>query len=290
MFFKIFSLHPDIFSSFFSQSLISKAHKNQIFDYKIINWRDKHGKGNYKQVDDRPFGGGQGMVLTAEPIYQSLKEEDCLSGLYEDNKSIVRYPNNPKFYRKWKESLETKNPIKKITISLTPKGYSYNQKTAEWLSNFEEVSLLCGRYDGFDSRLENFIDLEISVGDFVVNGGEIPSMLILESLVRLLPGFTKNSNSISHDSFSVEVNKHSEQIEYIVGKEKLKKIQTQEDLLKVIPDQIFDEKDWIENKMPKIEHPQFTKPLEWMGIKVPEILLSGHHEKIQKWRETWYKN
>lgn len=292
MIFKIFTLHPTIFTSFFTESLVAKAYKKNIFDYQTINWRDDYGKGKYKQIDDKPFAGGDGMVLQCQPIYEALKDNNSLSEVFntQTHDTIVEHskqmPNNSKFYTTWYKSILSNKPIKKVLISVTPKGFTYDQEIAEWLTNFEEINFICGRYEGFDSRVEDLVDLEISLGDFVINGGEVASMVIMESIIRLLPGFTKNIQSIRHDSFSPSVNKHDEQIEYVIGKKKLAHL---EDISSLISSQIFNDQDWINNKAPFVEHPQYTRPEVWNNKKVPNVLISGHHKNIQNWRENWFK-
>jgi len=285
--FDIFTLHPNIFDSFFSESLIARALSKSIIQESRHNFRD-FGIGNYKAVDDRPFGGGSGMVIRPEPIYENLNQANLVSTLFKDvpnSDSESFLPNNSAFEDGIKSGLITK---KTATIMLTPRGYPLNQQICEWLaSDFDKIGLLCGRYEGFDARINEAVDLEISLGDFVLNGGEVAAMALIESVSRLLPDFITKENSVLHDSFSSSLNNYRELEEYIVGKNKYKKT---ENLDKVFNKKLFNDKYWLEYIAPKIEHPQYTRPEEWKGRKVPEILTSGDHKKVDIWRKNdWRK-
>lgn len=324
--FKIFTLYPELFENFLGTSLIARAVSKNILSFELINWRT-FGIGNYKQVDDRPFGGGSGMVLRVEPIFEALLAHNALSEFIlqkfenQTNWSQIQIlPNNANFYD-WQKSqekneknldqnsqslkikkiescsknliqksnlsnkpeeksekdnqdkadeefngntfLQRENPnkylekiletdnnssidspktfsektltplpkkIKKAIIMLTPRGFVLNQKICEWLVDFDEITLLCGRFEGFDARVNSLVDLEISVGDFVTNGGEIPAMCLIEAVGRLAEGFMK-STSHEHDSFGQKVNEYSEQKKFVIGKENSQK--WQKDILKI---------------------------------------------------------
>ena len=360
MVWQIFSLYPQIFQSFLETSLIARAIDKKILEFEIINWRT-FAVGNYKQVDDRPFGGGSGMVLQVEPIVKALvahnslsdfgkiqlleldkdaeinninhkffdKKENNLdvnlarsfygkidkeainqnqillsqnlsdqvlqnffttelepktqinsSNLQEKNTFLSHIlPNNSKFYNWFEnekkvqeklpenlekdknieqtsriilensyfdqicESFDSKNKseneqnnsnnqfknkdlkTKKSTILLTPRGFPLSQKICNWLSSFDQISLICGRFEGFDYRANQIIDLEISIGDFVCNGGEIPAMCLIEAVSRLIPGFITKSSSHLHDSFSDQNNQYLEQQKFVIGKNKLQEFE-----------------------------------------------------------------
>lgn len=324
--FKIFTLYPELFENFLGTSLIARAVSKNILSFELINWRN-FGIGNYKQVDDRPFGGGSGMVLRVEPIFEALLAHNALSEFIlqkfenQTNWSQIQIlPNNANFYD-WQKSLEKhrknldqniqnleitkikncsinltqktnlltkleekkeknnqnkadeefngntflqrENPnqdvekipetdtnlrinspkippkktltslpkkINKVVILLTPRGFALNQKICEWLVDFDEITLLCGRFEGFDARVNSLVDLEISVGDFVTNGGEIPAMCLIEAVGRLVEGFMKPT-SHEHDSFGQKVNEYSEQKKFVIGKENSQK--WQKDILKL---------------------------------------------------------
>ena len=198
----IITLFPNLFKSVFSESLISRAQKNKICEIEIHNLRnwtqDKH-----KTVDDRPFGGGPGMVMKVDILDKALK-------------------SFPKGYK----------------ILLTPQGKLFNQKIAKKLAKEKNLILICGHYEGFDERIRDLVDEEISIGDYVLTGGEIPAMAVLDCVVRLLPGVVGKEASLEEESFSVGL----------------------------------------------LEYPQYTRPENYQGKKVPEILLSGNHAKITKWR------
>ena len=188
----------------FSESILKRAVQNEKVEITIHNFRDytddSHGK-----VDDTPFGGGAGMVLMAQPIV------DCVERLKtEDTKVIL----------------------------LTPAGIPYKQKIAYDLAKEKHIILICGHYEGFDERITSVVDMEISIGDYVLTGGEIPAMVLVDSIVRLLPGVI-NERSHLEDSFN-------------------------------------------ENFL--LDYPQYTKPRDFRGQLVPDVLVSGDHQKIEKWR------
>ena len=199
----ILTLFPSMFENFLTESIISRAIKEKKVVINIHNIRD-YSLDKHKRVDDYPIGGGEGMVLMIEPIYRAL------SALKKENT---------------------------LTIMMTPQGTTYNQKKAYELSKYEHIILLCGHYEGFDERIRSLVDMEISIGDFVLTGGELPSMVITDSIVRLLDGVIEEESHLN-DSFNNNL----------------------------------------------LDYPVYTKPNDFMGMKVPEVLLSGHHENINKWR------
>ena len=293
--FKVFTLHPEIFESFLGASLIARGIAKNIISVETVNWRTNFGTGNHKQVDDKPFGGGSGMVLQANPIYKSLLENQAVSELYTESETITNHlkilPNNKKFLDNYKKF---QNP-KQITISLTPRGYPINQQTLEWISNeFNNVNILCGRYEGFDARVSELVDCELSLGNFVVNGGEIPSMALIEGISRLIPNFVTKNTSVLHDSFSSQLNTHTEQMTYIIGQNKLKQkpnLKPSLETLKVQDyDNLFDEEFYIHNILPYIEHPQYTRPQIWNNLETPAELINGNHKQANNWRNNWFKD
>lgn len=199
----ILTLFPSMFENFLTESIISRAIKEKKVVINIHNIRD-YSLDKHKRADDYPIGGGEGMVLMIEPIYRAL------SALKKENT---------------------------LTIMMTPQGTTYNQKKAYELSKYEHIILLCGHYEGFDERIRSLVDMEISIGDFVLTGGELPSMVITDSIVRLLDGVIEEESHLN-DSFNNNL----------------------------------------------LDYPVYTKPNDFMGMKVPEVLLSGHHENINKWR------
>lgn len=206
----IITLFPNMFTGFLNESIIHRAVQKKIVEINTINFRD-FSKLNNHQVDDTPYGGGGGMVLRCEPLIDAIES---------------RKRNNSK------------------VILLCPQGKTFNSKKAFELREEEHLILVCGHYEGFDERIRNFVDEEISIGDYILTGGELPAMVITDSVVRLLDGVIKE-NSYAIESF-------------------------QENLL---------------------DYPTYTKPSEYRGFKVPEILLSGDHQKIDAWRqEMRYKN
>ncbi|MFA7209033.1 MAG: tRNA (guanosine(37)-N1)-methyltransferase TrmD [Parcubacteria group bacterium] len=213
--FDIITIFPKIFDAYFSESIIKRAQAGGFVDIDIHNLRD-YAADKHKTVDDTPYGGGAGMVLKVEPIYGCLKSIKSLA-------------------------MEDGPDSKMRVILFSAKGKRYTQRDAERLAGYGRLILLCGRYEGVDERVvENLCDEEISLGDFVLTGGEIPAMAVVDSITRLIPGVLGNSESARTESHS---------------------------------------------KDGYLEHPQYTKPEDFLGWKVPEILLSGDHKKIAQWRE-----
>ncbi|MCI8410006.1 MAG: tRNA (guanosine(37)-N1)-methyltransferase TrmD [Lachnospiraceae bacterium] len=195
------------------QSITGRALKNGLLHMDVINIRDFSGN-KYNKVDDYPYGGGAGMVMQPEPVfraYEQVKENIIKQGRTESPKVVY----------------------------MTPQGKVFSQKIAEKLSKEEDLVILCGHYEGIDERvLEEIVDENISIGDYVLTGGELPALVVMDSIARLLPDVLHNQESAQTESFS-------------------------ENLL---------------------EYPQYTRPDEWHGKKVPEVLLSGHHANIESWR------
>ena len=200
----ILTLFPHMFDSILSESIIKRAIEKEKVKINIINFRD-FSKLNNSQVDDTPYGGGAGMVLMCEPIIDAI------------------------------ESVKTSDSI---VILLTPQGYTYNQKMAYDFKTKKHLILICGHYEGFDERIRSFVDMEVSIGDYVLTGGEIPAMTIIDSVVRLLDGVINEESYIS-DSFTNNL----------------------------------------------LDYPTYTHPANFRGMKVPDILLSGDHKKIELYRK-----
>ena len=204
----ILSLFPEMFEGFLNTSIIKRAIDKEVVDIKIHNFReftqDKH-----KHVDDYPYGGGAGMVMQPEPIYLA----------YED---------------------VTQNMEKKPrVVYVTPQGSVFNQSMAEEFSKEEDLIFLCGHYEGVDERiLEEIVTDYVSIGDYVLTGGELPAMVMIDAVSRLVPGVLNNEESAEFESFHDNL----------------------------------------------LEHPQYTRPVEFHGKRVPDVLLSGHHGNVDKWR------
>ena len=192
-----------MFENVFSSSIIKRAVDEEKVEINIHNFRE-YSKDPHHKVDDTPYGGGSGMVLTCQPIF------DCV------------------------ESLKTKDSL---TILLTPDGIPYKQEIAYNLATKKHIILICGHYEGFDERIRSICDMELSIGDYVLTGGELASMVITDSVVRLIDGVI-DTNSHLNDSFNNNL----------------------------------------------LDYPVYTRPADYNGMKVPDVLLSGHHENIKKWR------
>jgi len=219
--FDIITIFPGIFNGFLKESLILRAQKKKLIKIRIHNLR-KWAKDRHKTVDDRPFGGGLGMVLKVEPIFKAVK-------------SIYR----------------SRTPIdKKKVILFTPRGKKFNQKTAYRLSKLNQIIMICGRYEGVDERVARHIaDMELSIGDYDLMGGDLPSQVLMETVTRLIPG--------------------------AIGKPALLK------------ERITKEKGFIE--YPQYTRPEVFEPKKGIRWKVPKVLLSGHHKKIEEWRKKQEK-
>lgn len=206
--FKIFTLFPGMFEGPFNESLLKKAIEKGILKIDIINFRD-YASSKHQIVDDTPYGGGQGMLLKPEPIIEAL-EKNTNMGKDESEEIIL----------------------------LSPQGKKFTQEEAVKLSKKKEITLICGHYEGFDERIRDYVTSEYSVGDYVLTGGELPAMVLVDTISRLIPGVIKEKDSFLEDSFYQGL----------------------------------------------LEHPHYTKPRDFRGKEVPEVLISGHHENIRKWR------
>lgn len=220
--FDIITIFPDIFKSFLKESLISSAVKNKKIKIGVHNLRD-YADDRHKTVDDRPFGGGIGMVMKVDPIYKAVED--------------------------LKKSKRAKNKKRKI-ILFTPRGKKFTQKTAYQFSEMDQLIMICGRYEGVDERVAKHIaDIELSIGDFVLMGGEIPAMAIVESVARLIPG--------------------------VLGKSQF------------LEERITKEKGFIERS--QYTRPEVFSPKKNIKWKTPKVLLSGDHKKIEEWHKKHEK-
>ena len=203
---KIFTLYPDFFPGILSKGIYGRAIEKSLWNLDVINIRD-YAKDKHKTVDDTPYGGGEGMVLKPDVVAKALDQN------LKKNEKI---------------------------IYLTPKGKTFDQNKAKKFLNEKKINILCGHFEGIDQRVLDIYEIEeISMGDYILSGGEVASFTFLDSILRLLPGVLGNEVSIEDESFSNDL----------------------------------------------LEYPQYTKPQEYKNIKVPDVLLSGNHEEIEKWRK-----
>lgn len=206
---QVITLFPEMFTGVFESSMMWKAQKDGIVQLSTINLRE-FGLGPRKQVDDTPYGGGDGMLLKPEPLFAAV------------------------------EAAKANDPDAKVVL-MTPRGQRWKQALAQqWSESGHGYIFICGRYEGYDERIVSLVDEQVSVGDYVLTGGELPAMTIIDSIVRLIPGVLGGAESAAIESFS-----DGETLEF----------------------------------------PQYTRPEEFRGMKVPEVLLSGHHGEIAKWRQ-----
>ena len=207
--FDVLTLFPELFSSFLKETILGRAVKAGLIDIRLVNIRS-FARGRHLVADDRPFGGGEGMVMKPGPISRALESID-----------------------------RTKD--RSLVLLLTPQGRPFDQPLAWELSRMEQIILICGRYEGVDERIRtNYVDLELSIGDYVLSGGETAAMVLIDAVSRLVPEVLGGERSAQEDSF-------------------------EEGLL---------------------EYPQYTRPRVFKKQEVPEVLLSGDHEKIRVWRRT----
>lgn len=206
---QVITLFPEMFTGVLNTSMMWKAQKEGVVEFRFINLRD-FGIGPRKQVDDTPYGGGDGMLLKPEPLFAAVEEA------------------------------KKNDPTARVLL-MTPRGTRWKQALAQdWADDSRGMIFICGRYEGYDERIVSLVDEQVSVGDYVLTGGELPAMTIIDSVVRLVPGVLGGETSAEIESFS-----DGETLEF----------------------------------------PQYTRPEEFNGMKVPEVLLSGNHGAIAKWRQ-----
>lgn len=211
MHYHVLTLFPDMIEQGMCHSITGKAMERGYLELDVVNIRD-FSENKHNKVDDYPYGGGAGLVMQPGPVY----------GAYE--KVLKTVPEGRK---------------KPRVIYMSPQGRTFSQSIAQELATEEDLIFICGHYEGIDERvLEEIVDEQISIGDYVLTGGELPALVVMDAVARLIPGVLHNDVSAETETFS-------------------------ENLL---------------------EYPQYTRPVEWKGKRVPEVLLSGHHEKIEKWR------
>lgn len=214
----ILTIFPEMFSCYLNESILKRAQKKKLVNFKIYDIR-KFTKDKHKTVDDKPYGGGPGMVMKVEPIYNALR------------------------------AISTEVREKRRIILLSAKGKTFNQKHAKRLTKYNQLVLICGRYEGVDERVAKYLaDEEISIGNYVLTGGELPAMIMADAITRLVPGVIK-PESLKEESYSQN------------------------------------SKCRIQNTECFLEYPHYTRPENFKGWKVPKVLLSGDHKKIEQWRK-----
>ena len=207
----VVTIFPGMFEPVLGESIIKRAREKEIITINIIDLRS-FSKDKHRKVDDKPFGGGPGMVMNAEPFFEAVN---------------------------YLKSRRGEEEIKSRVILLSPKGKTFNHRLAKRLSRYEHMILLCGHYEGINKRIRRYlVDTELSIGDFVLTGGELAAMVIIDAVARYLPGVLGNKESSCDESFTDNL----------------------------------------------LEYPQYTRPADYKGMKVPEVLLSGDHKKITAWR------
>jgi tRNA (guanine37-N1)-methyltransferase len=207
--FEVFTLLPEVFPPYLESSILLRARQRGLIEVRLHYTHDKH-----HTTDDTPYGGGGGMVMKPEPVFEAVESVLGLDALHSQ-------------------------PVTVPVVLLTPQGRVFTQRVAEGLSRYERIALLCGRYEGVDERIrEHLVTDEISIGDYVLTGGELPAMIMIDAVSRLIPGVLGDPTGAEDDSHSMGL----------------------------------------------LEYPHYTKPSEFRGWKVPDVLLSGDHAKIEQWR------
>ena len=210
----IVTLFPELFAPFLELSFVGRARSSGIVSVHLEAMR-QHGLGKHLSVDDTPYGGGSGMVMRADTTVAAIEAGEAALA----------------------------SPVRPRRVLLTPQGERFTQSKARALSAEQGLILVCGRYEGFDERVRHFVDEELSLGDFVLTGGEVAAMCVIEACIRLLPGVLGNAQSATEESFSAECGG-------------------------------------------LLEYPQYTRPVRFRELEVPEVLRSGDHEKVRAWRAT----
>lgn len=207
--FTVITLFPKLIKSYFEETILKRALEKGLLGLEVVDLR-QFGLGPHHQVDDRPYGGGPGMILMVKPIAKALAKAG-----------------------------------KGRKVMLDPAGKKFTQREAERLSKYDHLVLLSGRYEGFDARIEKLVDEKISIGDYVLAGGELPALVIMETVARHIPGVIGKEEALKEETFSGDLS--------------------------------------------YVEYPQYTRPDNYKGMKVPEVLLSGNHQKIAEWRKKMIK-
>lgn len=259
--FNVLTLFPDIIYNYCDEAIIGRAQKNDLISVSAYNFRQFSGN-KWGHVDDRPYGGGPGMILRVEPIYQCLQSLGFVKNKKGSKNEEVRSKNEESIHKS--KILNLKSKI----IIMDPAGKKFDQRMAEKFAQLDELVIVCGRYEGFDARVYDLVDERVSVGDFVLAGGELAALSIIESVSRLIPGVLGNSESLVQETFGRNVKLPMTNVK---SSSKLKNPKFE------IGNLAFD--------ISK-EYPQYTKPVDFMGKKVPKVLLSGNHGEIEKWRKS----
>jgi len=247
MIINILTLFPQMFRGPFDESIVKRAQEKGLVEIKIHNLRD-WAVDERGTVDDRPFGGGPGMILKPEPIFaavEDIKKQKLETRNWKLEKMLEARSSKSSLKPQASSPASSIQPPASTVILLTPQGQLFNQKTARRLSKLDHPILICGHYEGMDERVsEHLVDEEISIGDYVLTGGELPAMVVTDAIVRLIPSVLEKPEATQSESFST----------------------------------------FARPGLANLEYPQYTRPEDFRGWKVPEILLSGNHQEIEKWR------
>jgi tRNA (guanine37-N1)-methyltransferase len=242
VFITILTLFPEIFPPVFNHSIIGRAQKKGLVDLRYVNIRD-FATDKHRSVDDKPYGGGVGMIMRVDVVARAIESakavrtrEEWMAEPDKVTPGVVLRPRHTPGVEEAK--------LKEKIVLLDPKGKLFNQATARRYSKLDHLILVCGHYEGIDERVKYFVDETVSIGKYILTGGEIPAMVITDSMARLIPGVLSKKEAVLYESF---------------------------------------------HKKGILEYPQFTRPKKYKGYQVPDVLLSGNHQKIKLWREEKMK-
>src|SRR3989338_5285180 len=240
------TLFPDVIHHYSSESILGRAQDKKLIAIKAHNFR-KHSDNKWGHIDDKPYGGGPGMVIQVGPVFETLRTIKAIK---------AKFPKGKKGSLK----IEKVGPITKIII-MDPAGKKFDQRLAEKFAKLERLVIIAGRYEGFDARIYKLADERVSIGDFVLAGGELPALAIVEATARLPPGVLGNEASLAEETFG-----RTPQRALPIGRQSA-------------TNKHADDKETIK------EYPQYTRPENFYGWKVPAVLLRGDHKKIADWRK-----
>lgn len=258
--FDILTLFPDLIYNYCDESILGRAQQKDLIRVQAHNFRD-FSTHKWKQVDDAPYGGGPGMVLQVAPIYECLRSIGALAHLSPPARGGVAL----------KGGGGGSSRSKAKVLIMDPAGKPFNQRMAEKFSKLDRLVLISGRYEGFDARIYKFVDERISVGEYVLAGGELAALAVVEATSRLIPGVLGNAESLKEETYArnPKVRMMTEESISKSSKSQFNILHSSFDILR--------------------EHPQYTRPENFMGLKVPKVLLSGNHKKIEEWRKRQSK-
>lgn len=252
MHFDILTIFPNILDSYINESILNRARERNVITIEFHNIRD-HATSKHAHVDDVPYGGGPGMIFKVEPIFRCL---ETVAGREAVAQRIMRQGLIDGNKKSPSEAVGQAIDKNSRIILMSPQGVQLTQQKAEELAQYKKLILICGRYEGVDARVRYLIDEEISIGSYILSGGELPAMVVIETVARLVPGVLGSADSLAMESYSPLPDKKN--------------------------DPLCASREWVE--YPQYTRPEIFEPIPGIQLRVPEILLSGDHKKIEGWK------